>query len=352
MRAGLFGSSSTTLGPGRLKQIVGNLLLPDPQVGWLPFAFPAACRLIRSRKIDLVLITVPPFSSVRLTSRLRQAFPELPIVVDFRDEWLSTTINLVSFNSNQRARDVAAQCEREAVRDATCIVAVTEAAQQEISGRYPHENPAKFRYIPNGFDRPIDEPRRADKVGAADLIILTYIGTVYGSTDPTTFVEAVLSLPEQVRRRLQVRYIGHIESAAHRETLLRLGSTVELKGFMPQAEALRAMESTDVLLLITHDRINVAAKFYDYLAGGKPILAAVHPQGDVRKLLEETGAGRWADVSDPLAIRALLMEVLSVPDIDSLSASRRPERIAAFHRQAITQRYAALLTSLVKHTSP
>ena len=35
-----------------LKQFIGNLLLPDPQVGWLPFAFPAAEKIIRDRKID------------------------------------------------------------------------------------------------------------------------------------------------------------------------------------------------------------------------------------------------------------------------------------------------------------
>ena len=53
-----------------LKQTVGDMLLPDPQVGWLPFAFPAARRIIRYRKIDLVLITVPPFSTVLLVSKL------------------------------------------------------------------------------------------------------------------------------------------------------------------------------------------------------------------------------------------------------------------------------------------
>lgn len=336
--------------PSRLKQIVGNMLLPDPQVGWLPFAFPAARSIIKSRRVDVVLITVPPFSSVRLATQLRKVFPALPIVVDFRDEWLATTINLVSFNNNQKAREVAAKCEREAVRDATCVVAVTQAAQQELIGRYPVENPAKFAYIPNGFDREIVEPGPShDAPGGR--IVLTYIGTVYGSTDPTNFVEAVLSLPEEQRKRLGIRYIGHIESAAYRETLLRLGSTIELRGFMPQAEALQAMQTTDYLLLITHDRINVAAKFYDYLAGGKPIFAAVHPQGDVQKLLEDTGTGRWADVSDPSAIATLLMELLGAAEMKGEAPSRRPDRIAAFHRRAITEKYAALLKSLVKRSS-
>ena len=109
------------------------MLLPDPQVGWLPFAFPAACRIIRDRNIDLVLITVPPFSTVLLVRKLRKFSSSLllPIVLDSRDEWLTTTINLVSFNKSQKAREVAQRAEAEAVRNASVVIAVTEAARRE-----------------------------------------------------------------------------------------------------------------------------------------------------------------------------------------------------------------------------
>jgi hypothetical protein len=138
--------------PNPLKLLIANLLLPDPQIGWLPFAVPAARRLIRARKIDLVLITVPPFSSVAIATHLRRTFPNLPIVVDFRDEWLTSTIDLVSFNNNERARRIARRTEAEAVRDATAIVCVTEAATAEMRKRYADQPAAKFHCIPNGFD--------------------------------------------------------------------------------------------------------------------------------------------------------------------------------------------------------
>lgn len=338
--------AKATVKPGNpLKQFIGNLLLPDPQIGWLPFALPAAEKIIRERKIDVVLITVPPFSSVRLATRLRKVFPSLPIVVDFRDEWLSTTIDLVSFNKNNRARMVAHKAEAEAVRDATAIVLVTDAARRELQRRYPGVPPKKFHCIPNGFDTPMPAPGASEKTtnSAQQKATLTYIGTVYGSTDPRTFVQAVLGLPSEVRSRLRVRFIGHIESPAYREALVSLGDTVELRGFIPQAEALRAIQDTTYLLLITHDRINVAAKFYDYLGGGKPILGAVHPDGDVRRLLEDTGAGWWANVDDADAIRRMLIE--AVERQAKLAELFRPdrERIAAYHRRPLAQRYAALL---------
>ncbi len=79
---------------------------------------------------------------MRLATSLRRAFPTLPIVVDFRDEWLATTIDLVSFNNNQKARDVAHRTEAEAVRDATAVVAVTEAARREIRDDTPESRRA------------------------------------------------------------------------------------------------------------------------------------------------------------------------------------------------------------------
>jgi len=336
-------------GGNPLKRLIGNLLLPDPQVGWLPFAFPAARRIIRERKIDVVLITVPPFSSVRLATRLRKVFPSLPIVVDFRDEWLTTTIDLVSFNNNARARMVAHKAEAEAVRDATAVVAVTEAACSELRGRYPGLPAEKFRCIPNGYDAPVPIAPAANSgsataPGSSELkTILTYIGTVYGSTDPGTFIQAVQGLPEQVRSKLRVRFIGHIETPAYRAALMSLGDTIALKDFVPQAEALRAIQDTTYLLLITHDRINVAAKLYDYLGGGKPILGAVHRDGDVRRLLEETSAGWWADIDDVEAIRRVLIE--AVERRGTLGQAFQPdlERIASYHRRPLAQRYAALL---------
>jgi glycosyltransferase involved in cell wall biosynthesis len=334
-----------------LKQMIANMLLPDPQIGWLPFALPAAESIIRKRSIDAVIITVPPFSSVRLATRLRKIFPALPIIVDFRDEWLTTTLDLVSFNSNSRARMVAHKAEAEAVRDATAVVLVTEAAKRELQSRYPGVPKEKFVCIPNGYDMP---PPTAESTHATrtsqQKLVLTYIGTVYGSTAPGTFIEAVRGLPDDLRARLRIRFIGHIETPAYREQLLSLGDTVELKGFVPQAEALAAIRDTDYLLLIAHDRINVAAKFYDYLGGSKPILGAVHRDGDVRRLLEETRAGLWANVDDPQAIRQMLIEALDL----SPSAAPSPdyERIAAYHRRPLASRYAALLRELVGKVQP
>ncbi len=331
--------------PNPLKTFVANLLLPDPQIGWLPFAGRAAARIVRQRAIDAVIITVPPFSSVMLAKQLRRQFPSLKIVLDFRDEWLNTTLQLVSLNSNPKARLVAERTEREAVEAASAVVAVTEAARNTISARYTGQPAGKFVSISNGYDGAVPTAAVTTPRAEGAPVTLTYLGSVYGSTEPSSFVEAVLGLPIHLRERLCIRFVGHFEKPVYRDTLLRLGDTVEVRGFMPQAEALRLLDATDYVLLLSHDPVNVSAKFYDYLRSAKPILAAVHPDGDVRRRLEETRGGQWADIADVNAVRTMLVAAIEqppathfVPDLDA---------IARYHRRPLAKQYAALLQGLV-----
>jgi hypothetical protein len=340
--------------PNLLKRVIQNILLPDPQVTWLPVLTRAARRIVRKREIDLVLITVPPFSSVLLVEKLRKEFPRLTIVVDFRDEWLSTTFDLVSFlfSSGERARSVAGRAEASAVTHATAIVAVTEAARHRIRSRYPQAPDSKFHLIPNGFDA--TRLRRAESLPQTrpdGKIVVTHVGTVYASTEPTALIEAVQSLPPEVKSRFTLRFIGHIEEPRFREALLQLGDMVELKGFLPQREALAAMNETDYVLLINHDPLNVGGKFYDYVGGGKPILGCVHPEGATRRLLEELRAGWWAGNHDVEGIRKLFIEAAARGD--SLLSSYQPdlEKIAQYERKVLAQRYAVLMHSIAEQQS-
>ncbi len=330
-----------------LKRILQDILLPDPQVTWLPMLARTARKIIKARGIDLVLITVPPFSSALLVERLRKEFPHLPIVIDFRDEWLSTTIDLVSFSHSKRAQKIARSTEASAVKNATAVVAVTESARHEIRARYSLEPDSKFHMIPNGFDatRPRAPvfPARNRENGAAYKILVTYVGTIYGSTDPTWLIQALQGLPSELKSRFKFRFIGHIEEPRFRDALLELGDMVELMGFMPQSEALAAIDKTDYALLITHDPLNVAAKLYDYIGAGKPILATVHPGGEVRRLLEELRAGWWVDSRDTEAIRQLFIDTAT--EANSRLASYRADlaKIAQYERKILAQRYAGLL---------
>ncbi|HUX46150.1 MAG TPA: glycosyltransferase [Terracidiphilus sp.] len=340
-------AAGQTSKPGLLRRIVQDLLLPDPQITWLPILTRNAIRIITERKIDLVLITVPPFSTSLLVRTLRRRFPHLAIVLDFRDEWLATSIDLISFSSSPRARRIAHQAEAEAVASSTAVVAVTEPARKLLQSRYPGQSAAKFHVVPNGYDATrLPQPAHASAPSADRPVLLTYLGTVYGTTEPTALVEAIRTVSADLRARLRLRFIGRIEDPNFRAALLDLGETVELLPFLPQAEALQALGESDYALLITHDPVNVSAKFYDYLGVGKPILATVHPDGAVRHLLEELRAGWWADSRDVPSIRKLLGDAVVKRDL--LSHNFHPEvaKIQRYERKALASKYAQLLNRI------
>lgn len=335
--------------PNPLKRIIQDALLPDPQVTWVPILTRAAHRIVRERKIDLVLISCAPFSTLRLAEMLRKQFPLLPIVLDFRDEWLSTTFDVAGFNFSrtERARTFSIQAEARAVACANCVVSVTEAGRREIRSRYPQQPEEKFKYIPNGFDATRISPSRSVSTTRADSrIVLAYVGSVYASTEPTKMVEALKSLPSEIRSRFLIRFIGHIEEPRYRASLLELGDMVELQGYLPQHEALSAMIEADYVLLVTHDRLNVSAKFYDYIGAGKPILACVHRDGDVRRMVERLRAGWWADSQDVSAMRRLFQEAANRGFPPFADFHPDTAGVATYERSVIAARYADLLHSI------
>ena len=335
--------------PNPIKRFVQDLLLPDPQVTWVPILTRAAHRIVRDRNIDLVLISCAPFSTLRVAESLRKQFPRLPIVLDFRDEWLSTTFDVASFNFSrtERARTFSIEAEARAVASATSVVSVTDAARREIRSRYPRQPEQKFQYIPNGFDASRLSPARPAPAARPDSrIVIAYVGSVYASTEPTRLVEALKSLPAEVRSRFLIRFIGHIEEPRYRAALLELGDMVELQGYLPQREALAAMSEADYVLLITHDRLNISAKFYDYIGAGKPILACVHPDGDVRRLLQQLRAGWWADSQDIASMRQLFLDAAARGNPPLADFHPDTTGIAAFERGVIAARYADLLHSI------
>ncbi len=335
--------------PGLLKRIVQGLLLPDPQITWLPVLTRAAGKLVREKQIDVVLITGSPYSNFLLAEKLRSRFPNLAIVLDFRDEWLATAFDVAAFqfSTGERARQFAIKAEADAVASSNAVVMVTEAARREIQSRYPADPESKYHHIPNGFDATRIVKSAQSSPHATGKIIVTYVGSVYTSTEPTSLVEALKALPDEVKARYTFRFIGHVEEPRYREALLSLGDMVELKGYMPQHEALRLMNETDYVLLISHDRLNVSAKFYDYIGANKPMLACVHPEGDIRLMIEDLRAGWWADSHDVEAIRKLFLETAVCGDSRLQSFQPDTAKIAQYERKPIAQRYAALLHSIV-----
>jgi len=319
-------------------QALKDFLSPDPQVLWLPFAIRRAARIVAQNNIGVVLVTVPPYSSLRIGIALKKRFPKITLVSDLRDEWLTYYFHTLAYNRSNKALKRATQIERACVECSTRVVTVTERARMEMRRRYPDQPSDKFALNGNGYD-PEAFRNFSPRPNHTAEVLLGYTGTVYAPTDPARFSEALDRLPESVRARLRIRFIGHVENPAYRAQLERHSPIVRLDGFLPQAEAVAALESMDFLLLIWNDAINIPGKFYDYLGTGKPIVAFADPDGEVWRIMSTTRAGWCADGRSAADIAQLLIRICEnkaamlaeyAPDCEAIRRCERPRRAAEY----------------------
>ncbi len=99
-------------------------------------------------------------------------------------------------------------------------------------------------------------------------------------------------------------------------------------------------QATETSTAVRHD-IEAIAKLRD--DGVKPILGAVHPEGETRRLFDELRAGWWAPVDDVDGIRKLFLDAANRGKAPIADFKPDTAKIAQYERKALAERYAALL---------
>jgi glycosyltransferase involved in cell wall biosynthesis len=177
-------------------------------------------------------------------------------------------------------------------------------------------------------------------------MVVTHIGTVYKTSSPRSYLDALDQLPEAVRNQVETRFVGRT-SDSERGFLESRKSAVKVMGFMPQAEALKMMEETDYLVLTMTNEISMPGKVFEYMASGKPILA-IAPQGsEVDRLLRETGAGVSAPPNDPVAIEAMLMRAFENWKTGTHLLGEQRESVLHYERPRLVEEYGSIIREAV-----
>ena len=316
-----------------------RLVVPDEAATWNLTAIPAALRIARAEKIDVVITTSPP-GSVHLVGAAVKRALGVHWIADLRDSLLA--------HQDRRSDTAIVRMKARTVRvvagvvarRADAIVTAFDSIGEEMRALSPA---GRIVTIANGSD--FDDFDGLTYT-PGDRFRITHTGAFFGRRDPKPFLRA---LAGSGLEDVVVRFVGGFR-AADREFAdsLELGDRVEVIPFVPRRRSLELQRDSEALLLIASEAGGrgtgvIPGKVFEYIAAGRPILAAVPAGGAAARLIEEVGAGVVAPADDVDALQAALLELHGRWKRGELEVELTPEARERVSRRARVAELAGLV---------
>jgi glycosyltransferase involved in cell wall biosynthesis len=344
------GSALRRMLKGAAELVQTHVLVPDPQITWVPGAFLKGLSLIRKERPAVIYSSSPP-NSCQVLGLMLKRVTHVPWIADFRDPWTEGIRRKQSYERSSVRRRLEHAFERRVIEGADHIIVTTEKTLEQFLAKYPAIPSSKYSVITNGFDAAdFTVARDGDRLLDDSHFNVTLTGNVEAMFDAVPFLTAVRDLldeDEALRARLRINFVGakrgkYDDFINHH----RLETHVRYIGYVPHRTSLRYLAESDVLFLCQipvyeSATTKLSGKLFEYLYMRKPILALTLP-GLTTDILSRSGLGVAVDPNDQPGIKKALRDLYlrwreggGRPDIDAAY-------IATFDRARQTERLAGL----------
>lgn len=322
---------------------------PDGQIGWLRPAVRAGDELIGHWRPDLIVSVASPWTS-HLVSRSLARRHRIPWIAEYHDPWTDSRLRGRIWPLSELER----RLENAIVRDASAIVAVSDAWARQFEERFPRvpAHVVPYGYEPSDYDASLTPPPRP--------LVLRYTGRLYGRQHPQPLLNAVRSVlergdltPDDIHLQFVGRYLA-VASAAVSETGVD-PSVVEVLPPWTHEEIVRSQRTAHVLVMLLGDDTDVGwrpAKLYEYLGARRPILViGGTPAHEARRIVLESGAG--VAPTDPDAIAAqLLAWAGELRDTRMVAYGGHPEALRRYEWSEVAGAMDAVLRGTLESARP
>lgn len=284
----------------RVKDGITDLFeIPDEEMGWILPGTIGGLSAFRQYRYEAIFATGRPWSALLIGVLLKRLTGK-PLVVDFRDPWMTNPFRLQYSPMRNR---LESWLERQVIQQSNIVIANTNELQEEFVKRFPLQPPEKFMTLLNGFDSEDFGGISESSTGARNPVFtVTHTGFLYGKRDPMNFLEAMRLCLEQgriVRDKVKVLLIGSAElpySLTDYLVKAGLSDVVRLQAHVPYRKSLDYLCQSDALLLLQPGtKTQVPSKLFDYIGVGKPILGISPLDGATSNLMVKHRLGVVAD---------------------------------------------------------
>jgi len=234
--------------PKTLSPDINNLFLNDNIKDIIEF--------INDNNVQNIIIVVYPFSSYKIVLKIREAFPDLNIILDIGDPLFNN-----ADKSNRKNQEKNFKLEIEAVKNASKLI-VTNLKTKEFYLKTYNIDQEKISIIPQGVDTELVKSVKSNLNNLnVEKLRLVYSGIFYKD----------LRSPENLFKAINSN--NNINFDVYGSFIKRNISNVYFKNRLPQDELFEEQVKADILVFIDNAYgIQTSGKIFELLSFQKPIL--------------------------------------------------------------------------------
>lgn len=161
----------------RIRQIASKFFCPDSRILWYPFALRKLKQLHQQQPIDVLIASVPPFTTAVVATAFRKEFAG-KIILDFRDSWRE---NPGFPHRPSWLEKCALRQEEAALKNADGVIFINPYLEKFYRQQLNDILPRHVTTIRNGYD-PADFkniPQISSKRSIEHPLSIGIIGTIY-----------------------------------------------------------------------------------------------------------------------------------------------------------------------------
>ncbi|WRS29040.1 glycosyltransferase family 4 protein [Actinomycetaceae bacterium MB13-C1-2] len=268
-------------------------------------------RLVKRYHPDVVIATAPPLPAAYAAACVGK-LGKTPYIVDLRDVWPDLLKYTKEWTVDQKQKSRSSviyssmfsvatsfftRLTNKTLDGAAGIVTTTPSFAERLRDR-GYKNVVNVRNLGSVLPQAVP-PRVSHNPGSLKVL---YLGTT-GRAQGLSNVISAVRLAQAQGTDIQMRIIGSGASLAGLKDKAE-GTGIEFLGRIPRADVMEHYEWTDTSLVHLRDwaplKFCVPSKFYEALSSGRHVTVVAN--GEVERIINETGAGMAVPAMDPHAL--------------------------------------------------
>ena len=189
--------------------IRGNFFIPDARKLWIKPSISYLKKYLEQNKIDVIVSSGPPHSMHLIALGLKNEFPNIKWIADFRDPW--TNIDFYDELKLSKSSDKKHKAlELKVLENADMILCIGNEMNEDFKKIYPKQS-EKFKVITNGYD---EEDIFNGTLEKDKKFSIAHIGTLVKSRNPEVLWKVLKELTNEnavFKNELEIKLVGKVD---------------------------------------------------------------------------------------------------------------------------------------------